>query len=223
MELESLLLVFVKFPEPGRVKTRLAVDVGPEKAAEIYRQMVRAVLDSLPSGQRVRILYDSFRPESDYRAWLDHPALADAEFSSQSEGNLGNRLTAAFANAFRDGWRKVGVIGSDCVDITPEIYAEAWATLETHDVVIGPTFDGGYYFLASRLEVPSLFSGIAWSSELVYEQTLAAARAADWTLTPLKKLHDIDTLDDWKRSSLSRVGRDSPASFIHRGNSLELD
>lgn len=202
MKLDSLLLVFVKFPEPGRVKTRLAASVGPEKAAEIYRKMVGAVLDALPAGQRVRILYDAFRPEPDYRAWLQHPALAEAEFSSQCEGTLGDRLTAAFAEAFREGWQKVGVIGSDCVDLTPELYAKAWSALDESDVVIGPTFDGGYYFLASRMEVRSLFTGIAWSSEQVYEQTLAAAHAADWSVTPLKKLHDVDTLADWERTGL---------------------
>ncbi len=192
-----LLLLFVKYPEPGRVKTRLAADSSAETAATIYRRMVTTVLGALPAGQPVRVLYDGFRPESDYREWLDHAALATAEYAAQSTGDLGDRLTAAFAKAFVDGWQRVGVIGSDCLELHPALYAEAWKKLAEHDLVIGPTCDGGYYFLALKKSQPALFQGITWSSETVFSETRAAAEVAGLTVAQLSRLRDIDTWADW--------------------------
>ncbi|HEX8371380.1 MAG TPA: TIGR04282 family arsenosugar biosynthesis glycosyltransferase [Chthoniobacterales bacterium] len=206
MSAAPLLMIFVKYPEPGRVKTRIAAETGAEAAAAIYREMVQEVLDALPEGQKVRVLYDGFRPLADYQQWLQHPALAEAEFAEQSTGDLGERLREAFANAFRGGWRHVGVIGSDCLELTSEIYMEAWAALGTRDVVIGPTFDGGYYFLLLKAEQPALFTGIEWSSERVFAQTIAAAKAEALSVFALQKLNDIDTRADWEHSRSERQG-----------------
>jgi len=199
-ERPPLLMLFVKYPELGRVKTRIAAEAGQEEAAVIYRQLVAAVLDGIPAGQRVRVLYDDFRAEWEYQNWLQHPALVEAEFCPQSTGDLGQRLRAAFAAAFRSGWQRVGVIGSDCMELSSAIYAQAWCALNTHDLVIGPTLDGGYYFLAMKTDEPSIFSDIEWSSERVFTQTEAAAQAAGLTWKCLEPLRDIDTLKDWQET-----------------------
>lgn len=197
-----LLILFVKYPEPGRVKTRLAADVGDEAAARIYRMMVASIIGNLPQGTAIRIVYHRFRSETDYREWLDDPVLAEAEYVPQCEGDLGERLTHAFAEAFQDGWEKVGVIGSDCVELTSRIYHDAWKELKKNDVVIGPTFDGGYYFLAMKNFQPALFANITWSTPIVFGQTLLAAKMAQLSVALLPKLHDIDTLEDWKCAKL---------------------
>lgn len=193
-------MVFVKYPVPRQVKTRLAADVGDEIAVEIYREMVRRVLQQIPRDQGVRVVYDSRNSELEYRSWLKNDLTTKAEFRAQTAGDLGHRLEAAFAQAFADGWSAVGVVGSDCLELTPELYAEAWQKLALADLVLGPTHDGGYYFLALKKEEPLVFTNISWSTEKVCAQTLTAADSVGLTCSLLAKLHDVDTLADWDRA-----------------------
>jgi len=197
---KSLLLVFVKYPVPGQVKTRLAADLGAEAATEVYREMVTRVLQRIPRRQAVRVVFDGRQAEADYRAWLANDLGKEAEFRAQAEGDLGRRLENAFAEAFADGWQAVGVIGSDCLELNEEIYEDAWGKLRAADLVIGPSHDGGYYFLALKKPAPSLFADISWSTEKVFEQTLCAAVGAGLVSLELTKLHDVDTLADWERA-----------------------
>jgi hypothetical protein len=117
----------------------------------------------------------------------------------QGDGNLGERLTAAFRDAFKSGRDRVVIIGSDSPDITRQDIEAAWSALETNDVVLGPAEDGGYWLIGLRAEQPVLFENIAWSSRTVFEETLSRARAAKLSTHILRKLPDIDTIEDLRR------------------------
>ena len=195
------ILLFVKYPEPGRVKTRLAATVGAEVAARIYRRLVAAVIELLPDEEELVVAFDPPEQRAEIVAWLG-AALAGrrAVFLPQAAGDLGARLEQAFAETFALGFENVAVIGSDCIELTPATFAATWQALGSHDAVLGPSTDGGYYLLALREPCAALFHGIAWSTETVRAETLARAHSAGLRVLELAELADIDTEADWRRA-----------------------
>jgi uncharacterized protein len=128
------------------------------------------------------------------RQWLG----SDLDLEPQARGDLGGRLTSAIGNAFEKVERVV-VIGTDCPDLTTAVVAEAFAGLKTHDLVIGPAHDGGYYLIGLRVPRPELFRGIDWGGEHVFKQTMCAAQALSLSVMQLPRLHDIDRPEDLQR------------------------
>ena len=209
MSTPRLILLFVKWPEPGRVKTRLGRDLGDAQAVEIYRELVAGVINALPVSEfdGLRICFDPPERRQEVEAWL-HPLVETVKirviFEPQVPGDLGDRLAGAFASAFADseGNRaRVLAIGSDCLEITPEDYDQAFAALDQDeiDVVFGPSFDGGYYLVGIDAPQPSLFREIPWSAEDTLDVSLAAATSAGLRVAFLDQHHDIDTASDWHR------------------------
>lgn len=200
---ECALLFFVKYPTPGQVKTRLAAEVGAERAAEIYRRLVSAVCARLPlENLSLRVCFDPVEQGAAIERWL-HPLLtvrpqAETRFIPQCAGDLGDRMCGAFAQAFSEGAARVAVIGSDCVEITAGIIEEAFRALDRHDCAIGPSADGGYYLLALRRPQPELFERIAWSTPETFRQTSERAAELGLKVALLPELCDVDTESDWK-------------------------
>jgi hypothetical protein len=193
-------MLFVKYPTPGAVKTRLAATVGPERAAAIYRTLAETVLQRLPADELVVVMCDPPEACGRIEAWLRGVAPdRRMGFDTQARGDLGVRLEQAFAVAFAAGFETVAAIGSDCVEITPAHFAETWQALATHDAVLGPAADGGYYLLALRAPQPALFRDIAWSTAAVCRETLARAAAAGLRVHLLPTLCDVDTEEDLRR------------------------
>jgi len=191
---ESSLVVFVKHPAPGAVKTRLAATIGAEAAARLHRALAEHVLEATTprAGEYERLVF--FDPPdalADMRAWLPGVRLL-----AQSAGDLGDRMADAFARAFARGARRVAIVGTDVPDVSRETVREALSALDEADVVIGPAEDGGYYLLALRAPRPELFSGIAWGTPSVCEETRIRAGAAGLAVRELRWLRDLDTLDD---------------------------
>lgn len=198
--MQRAIILFVKWPLPGRVKTRIAATLGPERAADIYRRLVAAVCARLPRDTPVLVCFDPPALAAEVRAWLA-PLLPQAvAWMPQSPGDLGQRLGDAFAAAFAGGWRRLAVIGTDCVEITPQTFAEAWCALDSSDAVIGPTHDGGYYLLALAARHDALFDNIRWSTPHTLADTTARATAAELKITRLSTLNDVDTAEDWERA-----------------------
>ena len=190
----TLLIVFVKAPRAGSVKTRLAQSVGAEAACLIYQVLVGNLLRHIDSLRPVQLRFSPDEAEKDIRPWRRKGwALAP-----QGSGGLGRRLMAAFREAFAAGFERVAIIGSDSPEITPNDIEDAWAALREHDVVLGPTKDGGYWLIALRKAFPQLFKGIPWSTERVLERTVEQARATKLRVYRLRELEDIDTEQDWK-------------------------
>ena len=190
----SVLLVFVKRPTPGEVKTRLAVALGAQTAAELYRALVAATLaNTAPQADEYRrvVCFSPPEAEAEIASWL-----AGERRAAQSAGDLGARMQAAFAQAFAEGAARVALIGSDLPTITRGDVRDALGALDDHDVVLGPSADGGYYLIALARPQPALFERIPWSSAAVLEQTLARARAAGLRVHRLAQRRDVDRLED---------------------------
>lgn len=193
------ILFFVKLPEPGKVKTRLAATVGTERAAEIYQMLVARICAALPADVQVIVMCDPPDSGAAVEDWIG-ASLRGAEFHPQAAGDLGVRLERAFADAFARGFEKVAAIGSDCIDLGDAIFDETWRALDACDCVIGPADDGGYYLLALRQPCPRLFFRVEWSTDRVFAQTIERAEAAALRVRLLPRLHDVDTEEDWRRA-----------------------
>lgn len=208
--LTRLLILLVKNPVPGRVKTRIARDAGDLEAVRIYHYLVNRVIAQLndleATGVNLHILFDPPEALKSVKAWLA-PALANADilcaqFIPQSLGDLGHRLSGAFATGFEEGYDEIAVIGSDCIGISHEILEQTWKGLDTHDAVIGPTNDGGYYLLALKKHAPTLFHEIPWSTETTFQATMDSATKEALSVATLPTLSDVDTLADWEKADV---------------------
>ena len=215
---DRALVVFVKHPRPGAVKTRLAASIGPEAAAELYRALAEHVLEATApaAGEYERLVF--FEPAEaleEMRAWLPGVRLL-----AQSGGDLGARMADAFVRAFARGASRVALVGTDAPDVTRETAALALSALDAADVVLGPAEDGGYVLVALRAPQPLLFSGIEWSTPRVLEETRARAAAAGLAVRELAPVADLDTLDDlrraWPRMQGILAGRETLAGEIRR-------
>jgi len=189
------LIVFVKAPRIGTVKTRLAESIGAPTACAAYRQVVAALLERLQSLPEVELRFTPDDAVDEIRPWLQHAWTCQP----QGPGALGDRLQNAFAASFAAGATNVVIIGSDCPSVTTEDIRRACAALLTNDVVLGPAADGGYWLIGLRQPQPNLFQGISWSTDSVFADTIAHARNAGLSVEVLRELEDVDTAEDWRR------------------------
>ncbi|MBI4540497.1 MAG: TIGR04283 family arsenosugar biosynthesis glycosyltransferase [Gemmatimonadetes bacterium] len=190
-----VLLVFAKAPDPGRVKTRLAADLGAQAAAELYRTLGRRVFDQVRDGPyEVVVCYDPPSAEARVREWLAAPK--HTRFEPQAGGDLGARLRDAFDAAFAGGASAVCAIGTDVPALDRAVVGRAFRTLASHDVVFGPALDGGYYLVGLAARRPELFHGIPWSTATVLEASRAAAGRLGLRIAELQPLADVDTPRD---------------------------
>ncbi|MFH1673926.1 MAG: TIGR04282 family arsenosugar biosynthesis glycosyltransferase [Pseudomonadota bacterium] len=211
-----MILVFVKYPEPGHVKTRLALCIGADAAAELYRAFILDILSTLKiAGFPFRIC---FCPE-DKRALLLDWLGKEHHYMPQRGQSLGERMKNGFVDAFADGNERVIIIGSDSPDLPPSILREAFDGLSIHDVVIGPSRDGGYYLIGFKKNtfLPSIFDNIPWSTPSVFSATMAVLRNSALDVYMLPEWNDIDTVDDIKQLVL----RSSEGPFA-RSKTMEL-
>ena len=191
MNERRLLLIFVRNPELGKVKTRLAQTLGEEKTLKVYQKLLdhtRQITDTLSCDKAV--YYNE--SVTDLDLWGGH----NYQKKLQPEGDLGLKMEEAFRQAFADGYQSVLIIGSDCYELTNEIIEQAFLHLHTHDVVIGPAKDGGYYLLGMQEFMPEVFKNIDWSSEKVQSQTTKTLDKLEKTYAFLPWLNDVDEEKD---------------------------
>ena len=189
------LVVFVKAPRAGFVKTRLARSLGADKACTAYRRLVDRLFARLRGLHNVELRFAPDDAEAEIQPWLA-PGWTHAR---QGTGDLGERLVHAFGEGFKQSVRRVVVIGSDCPEVTVEDIRSAWRALASHDVVLGPACDGGYWLIGLRAPRSELFEGIPWSTPQVYAETELRARRAGLSICKLRELSDVDTLEDWRK------------------------
>lgn len=191
------ILLFTRYPEPGKAKTRLIPALGPERAATLHRTLAERMIHLL---RRTRIVTGCHftvchtgAPEGEFRDWLGN----GISLEPQSEGDLGTRLTAAIQASLHRGHDRVIVIGADCPELDVSHFTTAFKSLANHPMVIGPAADGGYYLLGLRAPLHrELFEGIDWGTGAVLQQTHAAAQKLGFQPAQLATLHDIDLPDD---------------------------
>jgi rSAM/selenodomain-associated transferase 1 len=188
--------IFAKYWEPGKVKTRLAAAVGQVEAARLYRHFVQTLVERFGNVAQRRVLAYSPRERSGSfteivgKQWALEP---------QSEGDLGQRMASYFENGLKAGATRVVLIGSDSPTLPQGVFDRAFHALESADVVLGPTDDGGYYLVGASQSVPAIFDNVEWSSSHVFEQTVEKLSAANLTWAALPTSYDIDDLDDLVR------------------------
>ena len=188
-DLSNHLMIFCKNPILGQCKTRLAASIGPEKALEVYRFLLQHTAKITRQVIAQRTVYysqyittnDVFEPESFYKAL-------------QEGDDLGARMANAFQNSFAKGAYKAVIIGSDLYDISPELIQQAFQALDTHQTVIGPATDGGYYLIGMTQFKAELFKDKNWGTPSVFSDTLSNLKPDIPFLLPVK--NDIDTLED---------------------------
>ena len=188
------LIVFIRAPRIGEVKTRLAHAIGNEAALSAYRVLVGQLLETLECLQNVELRFTPDGSRAELVPWL-RPGWT---LMTQGEGDLGERLGRALQESFAEGSQRVVIIGSDCPAVSVADIESAWSSLLTNDVVLGPASDGGYWLIGLRGPQPGLFHNVPWSTASVLETTLARVRDAGLNFHCLRELTDIDTAEDWK-------------------------
>lgn len=201
----NAVITFIKSPEKGRVKTRLAKGVGEKTALDLYQCFVTDVLDMVRSTAWTLRVY--FHPEKScrrIRSWLG----TDLDLFAQTGTTLGDKMKNALAETFAAGYERAVLIGSDLPDLPSDIIDTAFNALNSTDAVIGPSPDGGYYLIGFTAKgfVPRIFNDILWGSNRVFDLTLN--NFSDHGVSPfcLPVWQDIDTKED-----LQALGLD-PAS-----------
>ena len=187
----NVLLIFIRNPQLGKVKTRLARTMGDVEALRIYNLLLdRTRLAAQGVAAERWLFYSDFIPEKD--EWPE----SDFKKKIQHPGDLGERMEASFREAFAAGAGKALIIGSDCPELSGALLQQAFDVLEHTDFVIGPTPDGGYYLLGMKKLESTVFHDIEWSTETVRSKTLEKIRAAGLTCAELPVLSDLDTEED---------------------------
>ncbi len=193
----NILLYFVKYPTPGKVKTRLAKTVGVQEAARLYRELAEKNLRVIASlHQRnicdLVIAFDPLEKKEDFKRWLS----VSCEYLPQCGEGLSERLTNTFREAFQKGGKRVMALGSDTLNLTPDIIEDGFEALKSKDVVVGPAEDGGYYLIGLSCFRPELFEGITWSTSEVLDQTYKLIRQLNLSYQSLCLLEDLDEIEN---------------------------
>lgn len=190
------LIVFTRYPQPGKTKTRLIPGLGPVGAAELQRKMTERAMESVRQLQKewlvsVEVCFAGGDVRS-MKRWLGD----DLSYCRQGQGDIGARMHRAFCDAFKEGMKRAVLVGADCPGLTTGILRLAFEALERCDLVLGPAKDGGYYLIGLVREVPELFEDIHWGTEKVLVQTMRVAKELGISVEFMDTLDDVDRIED---------------------------
>ena len=212
------LVIFTRFPEPHRTKTRLIPALGPEGAAQLQRDMTRHTLAVAREVATDRLLSVEVRFEGGDARKMAACFGNGVSYRPQGPGDLGRRMDRAFVDACREGAEQTVLIGTDCPEITPRLIRESFGRLAASDVVLGPANDGGYYLIGLQRPVSRLFVEIPWGSERVFGETMNRADELSLSVSLLETLSDVDRPNDlavWRRvKQLSVADRAARISVV---------
>jgi uncharacterized protein len=192
---KNCVLLFVRAPEKGMVKTRLARVLGEEAALEHYKDFVEKEMETLSEGNfDTAVCYCPPESKAVVEKWLG----VDRKLIPQSGKDLGERMADAFSNAFSMGYRKVLLIGSDLPDLPLAIICEAFEELDRADAVVGPALDGGYYLIGfcRGSYSKNAFRDIPWGESSVFGKTLLRFGEESLRYHELPPWRDIDDYGD---------------------------
>jgi len=192
------LIIFAKVSRPGEVKTRLGSTLGMERAAAIYREFAEhafTLADELArGGVNTCLFYSPGASKAEVMEWVGR----DFVYYAQQGDSLGERMHQAFAATFLDGTSQSVIIGTDVPELRVERIKSAYEALQSHDVVIGPSTDGGYYLLGMNAPLKNVFANVAWSTDSVFRTTMDTIHARGYACHLLPEEKDIDTEEDYK-------------------------
>lgn len=186
---KNLLLVFVRHPELGKCKTRLAKSIGDKAALEVYKLLLKHTASVIkPVAVDKQVWYADKIVEND---------LWERKYFSkkrQKGNDLGQRMQFAFEQGFIEGYERIVIVGSDLYELSTERLKQAFSVLHTKEFVLGPAKDGGYYLLGMNQMNHSVFQHKNWSTSSVFKDTLNDLKNKKLTLLP--ELNDIDEVED---------------------------
>jgi rSAM/selenodomain-associated transferase 1 len=204
-EKNNAALFFVKYPEKGKVKSRLSKKMDESQVLILYKNFVEDLLDMLNTIDCAKIVcyYPSSEIDS-FKNWLDD----NYKYLPQKGENLGERLKNCFVEGFNLGYEKLIVIGSDSPDLTAEIINDSFKKLDEFDSVIGPCEDGGYYLLGFKKNsfLPNIFNKIPWSTSEVFKKSIEIFNKSNYNFFVLPKWLDVDTIDDLESLYIKNKG-----------------
>ena len=208
--MQRVLGMFAKRPEAGAVKSRLAAVIGPEWAARLYGAFLRDLVARLATMRANRVI--AYAP-ADAHAYFTDLAAGQFRLVVQAPGSLGDRMAGFFSGSFQSGAERVVLIGSDSPDLPLGNVSRAFEELADHDVVLGPSDDGGYYLIGMRRMIPEVFQDIRWSTSNVRTETIERLRGLGIAHALLEAWYDVDVVDDLERLShgidaARRIGTD---------------
>jgi uncharacterized protein len=190
MNKKQCLIIFVRYPELGQVKTRIGNQIGNGKTLAIYNELLSHTFGIVAHLQCKKYIFAIGPPDIPLNLDFEHQVM-------QQKGNdIGERMQNSFNQMFREGFSKIVLIGSDIYELTTAIITDAFHKLDEVECTIGPANDGGYYLLGLAREIPSIFDDIMWSSEHTLDQTIRQINLKGLTYQLLPKLNDVDTLED---------------------------
>jgi rSAM/selenodomain-associated transferase 2/rSAM/selenodomain-associated transferase 1 len=220
-ECTEQLIIFTRYPKPGETKTRLVPVLGEQGAADLHRGMGERIVQEGRHLKRIRsvsleIRYDG-ADEATMKEWLGPDYL----YKAQGQGDLGERMFSAIAEAFAAGMERVVLIGTDIPGLGCGILEKAFQALCNHDLVLGPATDGGYYLIGMRRR-PSraLFTDIPWGTHTVLETTLKVAGELGLSTALVEKLSDVDRPEDLDLLSQGPMTDTSPDEAIAQAHAL---
>jgi uncharacterized protein len=189
---DRVLVIMAKAPRPGAVKTRLVPSLPLEAVTAFYRCLLD---DTLALAQSLGVEVAIMCPDSDVKE-LAQLAGRGATVVAQKGTGLAAGLTSVFAHFARDSQRRIIAFNSDSPHLPPSVLEEAFETLAAYDVVVGPTYDGGYYLVGAKGSHPTLFTGDGMGTSSALERLLSGARALKLSVGFVERFYDVDVADD---------------------------
>ncbi|KST64306.1 TIGR04282 family arsenosugar biosynthesis glycosyltransferase [Mastigocoleus testarum] len=208
--IQQHLIIFSRYPEAGKTKTRLIPALGPQGAANLQREMTEYILSKVKQLQKQIPLSLELRFAGGNAQLMKDWLGSDIVYQPQGEGDLGMRMARSLSEAFQNGAEKSIIIGTDCPSIELGILKQAFEHLTDKDLVLGPAIDGGYYLIALCRSIPELFVDIDWGTEKVFQQTMDITKKLDLAVGHLPTLADIDRPEDlviWEEIHRQRGNR----------------
>jgi hypothetical protein len=195
---QNRIIIFTRYPEPGKTKTRLISALGEQGAAQLQKKLTEYTLREVSQLEADIQVYFSGGNETLMQDWLGNTY----QYYPQSNGDLGERLIAALEESFTPEIEKIVIIGIDCPELNADLINEAFEKLSSNDLVLGKAEDGGYYLIGLRHFLPKLFQGIDWGTSVVLQQTIAIAETMGLAISYLPLLNDIDVPEDLETVTL---------------------
>jgi rSAM/selenodomain-associated transferase 1 len=199
---DSALIIFAKAPVPGQVKTRLCPPLTPDEAATLHGSFVLDTLERTKAAIALeRLSVDRYIACSPSASLVFFKILEERHgirLLDQTGDDLGQRMHRATADLFDRGYRRVFIVGTDVPTLPLSVYQQALSLIESHDLVLGPATDGGYYLIGLKRPLPELFADVPWSTANVLAATRRNASALGLTIGLVKEWRDIDAPEDLK-------------------------
>lgn len=217
----TAVILFLRVPEKGKVKTRLARGLGDDFALSVYKGFVLDILDVLSECRDLFLFYWPSDREKLLHEWLGK----QYEFLPQTTGDIGQKMSDAFSAVFSLGYDNALLLGTDIPEFDRGVLCKAFDALESCDCVIGPSTDGGYYLIGFSKQgfSENFFNGIDWSTHKVLDQTISCVERESVGFALLDELEDIDFIENFDRllkrmESGKKVGKNTYENLIEYAN-----